>query len=96
MSTSASQDRLKHIATEQNRSFQEVWKLFLLERFLVRLSRSNYNEKLVFKGGLLLSYYLLIARETTDIDLLARRFQAEMSQIKIFCVTSISKKSLMM
>ena len=82
MNEQALKDRLKHIATEQNRSFQEVWKLFLLERFLVRLSRSNYNEKLVFKGGLLLSYYLLIARETTDIDLLARRFQAEMSQIK--------------
>ncbi len=82
MNEQALKDRLKHIATEQNRSFQEVWKLFLLERFLVRLSRSKYNEKLVFKGGLLLSYYLVIARETTDIDLLARRFQTEIPQIK--------------
>ena len=48
----------------------------------MRLSRSKYNEKLVFKGGLLLSYYLVIARETTDIDLLARRFQTETPHIK--------------
>ncbi|MDX2346566.1 MAG: nucleotidyl transferase AbiEii/AbiGii toxin family protein [Legionella sp.] len=82
MNEQALKDRLKHIAAEQNRSFQEVWKLFLLERFLVRLSHSKYNEQLVFKGGLLLSYYLVIARETTDIDLLARHFQAEMHQIQ--------------
>jgi predicted nucleotidyltransferase component of viral defense system len=69
MNEQALKDRLKHIATEQNRSFQEVWKLLLLERFLVRLSRSQYADRLIFKGGLLLSYYLAIARETTGLDL---------------------------
>lgn len=82
MNEQALKSRLKQIATEQNRSFQEVWKLLLLERFLVRLSRSQYADKLIFKGGLLLSYYLAIVRETTDIDLLARRLQAEITQIQ--------------
>ena len=82
MNEQALKDRLKHIAKEQNRSFQEVWKLFLLERFLVRISHSNYNNQLIFKGGLLLSYYMVIARETTDIDLLARSLEAGISQIE--------------
>ena len=82
MNEQALKDRLKHIAKEQNRSFQEVWKLFLLERFLVRISKSNYNNRLIFKGGLLLSYYMVIARETTDIDLLVRSLEAGISQIE--------------
>lgn len=82
MNELALKERLKYIAKEQKRTVQEVWKLLLLERFLVRLSHSKYNTQLVFKGGLLLSYYLVIARETTDIDLLARSLQAGKSQIE--------------
>ena len=62
MNEQALKERLKYIARNQKRSFQEVWKLLLLERFLVRLSRSKYQNKFIFKGGLLLSYYLVIAK----------------------------------
>ena len=60
MNEQALKDRLKHIAVEQSRHFQEVWKLLLLERFLIRLSRSKFSEQLIFKGSLLLSYYLIM------------------------------------
>ncbi len=77
MNEQALKARLKHIAKALDKSFNEVWKLLVLERFLARLSRSEYSDKLIFKGGLLLSYYLTIGRETIDIDLLARRLNAE-------------------
>lgn len=53
----------------------------MLERFLVRLGKSDYNTKLIFKGGLLLSYYIDILRETIDVDLLARKLSAEKDNI---------------
>ena len=59
-----------------------MWKLLLLERLLVKLARSKHHDKFIFKGGLLLSYYMVIARETTDIDFLAQKLQAEIPQLK--------------
>ena len=82
MNEPALKARLKHIAKEFGKSFNEVWKLLILERFLARLSCSEYSDKFIFKGGLLLSYYLVIGRETTDIDLLAKRLHAEKSHIE--------------
>lgn len=82
MNEQALKARLKHISKELGKSFNEVWKLLVLERFLARLSRSEYSDKFIFKGGLLLSYYVVIGRETTDIDLLAKRLHAEKSHIE--------------
>lgn len=83
MNEQALKARLKHIAKEKGKNFNEVWKLLVLERFLARLSRSEYSNKFIFKGGLLLSCYLAIGRETTDIDLLARRLNAEKSNVEL-------------
>lgn len=82
MNEQALKARLKHIAKEQGKNFNEIWKLLVLERFLARLSRSEYSDKFIFKGGLLLSYYLIIGRETIDIDLLARQLNAEKSHVE--------------
>ena len=82
MNEQALKARLKHIAKEKHKSFNEVWKLLILERFLARLSRSEYSYQFIFKGGLLLSSYLIIGRETIDIDLLARRLNAEKSYVE--------------
>lgn len=83
MNEQALKARLKHIGKEKGKSFNEVWKLLILERFLARLSRSEYSDKLIFKGGLLLSHYLTIGRETIDIDLLARRLNTEKSSVEL-------------
>lgn len=82
MNEQALKERLKHIAKKEKHSFQEIWKLLLLERLLVRLGRSQYSDQLIFKGGLLLSYYIRIGRETSDIDLLARNIQVESAYIQ--------------
>lgn len=81
MNEQALKARIKEIAKNKNKSFYEVWKLLVLERFLVRLGKSPYNSKLIFKGGLLLSYYIDILRETIDVDLLARKLIAEKDNI---------------
>ena len=74
-------DRVRQIAKEQDRLFNDVWKNLVLERFLVRLSKSSYNKQLVFKGGMLLSQYIPIGRETVDLDFALRNFQAEQSSL---------------
>lgn len=63
-------DKIRQIAKEQNRLFNDVWTKLILERFLVRLSRSQYTDKLIFKGGMLLAEYLKVGRETLDLDFL--------------------------
>ncbi len=82
MNEQALKDKLRLIANLRKIDFQEVWKSLILERFLVRLANSNYHHKLIFKGGFLLAYYIPIARETMDIDLLARKLKAEMKNIQ--------------
>ncbi len=61
-------DRVRAIAKEQNRAFNDVWKALALERFLARLSRSDQQSRFIFKGGFLLSKYMRLGRETTDLD----------------------------
>ncbi len=70
-------DRLKNIAKEQGKRFNEVWKKLVLERLLVRISHSEYSGNFVFKGGLLLSHYIEIGRETKDADFLANFLSAQ-------------------
>jgi predicted nucleotidyltransferase component of viral defense system len=82
MNETALKDRLKVIAKEKGSTFNEVWKQFLLERFLARLSHSDHQEKFIFKGGLLLAQYLIIGRETTDADFLMTKMKSEAGVIE--------------
>lgn len=63
---------LKH-ARETGRPFQELLQLYGMERFQYRLSRSQYRDKLVLKGALMLMVWRSsISRPTLDIDFLGR------------------------
>ncbi len=53
-----------------------------LERFLVRISKSAYKDKLIFKGGMCLNQLLDIRRTTVDIDFLARGLSTKIEDIK--------------
>ncbi|MDM8567054.1 nucleotidyl transferase AbiEii/AbiGii toxin family protein [Candidatus Halobeggiatoa sp. HSG11] len=61
----------------------EVWRRLILERMLVRIYHSKYSDKFIFKGGLLLSHYLDIGRETKDIDFLATLMDVTVPNIEI-------------
>lgn len=65
--------RLRNQANSSGRPFQLCLQLFCQEEFLRRLAASEYKERLVLKGGLLI--YCLTefsSRPTVDIDFLAR------------------------
>src|SRR4051812_17394461 len=74
-------DRIKNLALAQDRSVNEVLKQLYLERFLARLSRSEYADKFIFKGGNLLSYFIELGRETKDLDFLVTKLSAEESTL---------------
>jgi predicted nucleotidyltransferase component of viral defense system len=82
MNEAALKARLKFIAQEKLKTFNEVWKQLLLERFLARLSHSAYREQFIFKGGLLLAQYMELGRETTDIDFSMTKMKSEFSTIQ--------------
>lgn len=82
MNEAALKERLKVIAFEKNIALNKVWKQLLLERFLARLSSSLYQDKFIFKGGLLLAQYIAISRETIDIDFLMTKIKSEMKKIE--------------
>jgi len=65
--------RLLNQARSQDRPFQELLQYYAMERFLYRLSRSEYAEKFVLKGALLLTAWRApLSRPTVDIDLMGR------------------------
>lgn len=82
MNEEALKSRLKIIAREREQPFNQIWKQLLLERFLARLANSDHQEKLIFKGGLLLASYIQIGRETIDIDFLLTKLNAEKYQVE--------------
>lgn len=58
-------------ARREGRPADELLTLYVLERFLYRLSVSDHRDRLVLKGGMLLSAFGQ-RRPTRDIDLLAK------------------------
>ena len=58
-------DRLRNNAKEQGRPFQEVLQYSGIERFLYRLSVSEYAHIFVLKGGVLFTAWRLILRRPT-------------------------------
>ncbi len=74
--------KLRAIAKEKNRDPADLWQILTLERFLVRLANSKHRKHFVLKGGILLSKYIEIGRETTDLDFLARKLSNEVAGLK--------------
>lgn len=74
--------RLRNAVKELNRRPDDLWQSLVLERFLVRLARSEYRDHFVLKGGVLLAKYLFLGRETKDLDFLALNFSNNVESIK--------------
>jgi hypothetical protein len=62
---------LQNLARAQGRNTQQLFELYIHERFLARLAESRFSEMLVLKGGMLLAV-LEVRRPTRDADMLAR------------------------
>ncbi len=82
MNENALKERLKIISKEMGVTFNDCWKRLLLERFLARIASSKHRDKLIFKGGFLLSYLLDTDRETVDLDFLLTKLRAQADSIR--------------
>lgn len=60
---------VKNIAKEKKISAQLVLQNYMMERFLERMSLSEFRDKFIVKGGLLIASIVgLDSRATMDID----------------------------
>ncbi len=75
--------KLRAIAKEANRDPADLWQMLMLERFLARLGNSSYSDCFILKGGILLSKYIEIGRETIDLDFLAQKVRNEIENLRL-------------
>lgn len=69
ISSESLKGKIRNIANSKNLRSQEVLQMFFFERFLERLSKSEYKFNFVIKGGLLISSMIGINNRTTmDMD----------------------------
>ena len=50
-------EKSKNFAKDNGLSVQEVLQNYMFERFLERLSKSEYNEKFIIKGRIFIIFY---------------------------------------
>jgi len=61
--------KIRNLAREKDISAQVVFQNFMFERFLERLSKSEYKDKFILKGGILIAALIGIEnRATMDMD----------------------------
>lgn len=74
--------RINHYAKKNNIAAQVVLQNYMFERFLERLSKSEYQEKFVIKGGMLVAAIVgLDTRSTMDLDATLRNMPLTEEQI---------------
>lgn len=72
--------KLLNYSHKTGESFQQVVQLFAMNRFLYRLSQSQYASSLILKGAMLIyAQSTIISRSTLDIDFLAKFDNSESS-----------------
>ncbi|MGH9947046.1 MAG: nucleotidyl transferase AbiEii/AbiGii toxin family protein, partial [Pyrinomonadaceae bacterium] len=65
--------RLLNIARREDRTLNELLQYFAIERFLFRLSQTEYRRMFVLKGAQMMRIWEVpAARPTMDVDLLGR------------------------
>lgn len=66
-------DKLKNISKEKNVAFNTLFRIYMYDRFIERLSVSKYKDNFILKGGFYLSTLFGVEnRSTMDIDTIFR------------------------
>ncbi len=61
--------RIKNIAKENNADPRTLMRIYMMERFLERVAKSEYRDNFIIKGGMLVTSMVAVAlRSTMDID----------------------------
>jgi predicted nucleotidyltransferase component of viral defense system len=71
---------LQRLARRSGEATDELLTRFVLERFLYRVARSPYRDRLILKGGMLLEVFD-VRRPTRDIDFLGRSIANDTERI---------------
>ena len=67
--------KIRHLAKKNDMSAQVVLQNYMLERFLERLSKSDYKDKFILKGGMLIAALVGIDnRATMDMDVTIKNY----------------------
>lgn len=76
-------DRIKNKAKECQMPPDVVLHMYVMERFLERLSKSEHRDRFILKGGYLLyTMWGMAERTTSDIDLSSKSLNAETEEIE--------------
>lgn len=74
--------RLLNMADGNNKKYQQLIVRFFHERLLFRLSKSEYRERFILKGGALLyAFEEFIPRPTLDIDFMGHRINNDKANV---------------
>ncbi len=61
--------RIKSVAKQNNADARTLMRIYMMERFLERLTQSEYRDNFIIKGGILVTAIIGVAhRSTMDID----------------------------
>lgn len=74
--------RIRSIAREKRIDPAQLWQNLVLERFLVRLSKSKFSPHFILKGGVLLAHYVELSRYTQDLDFLIHNLNNEVATLE--------------
>lgn len=76
-------ERLRNVAAQTGKEFQSIVRQYVQERFLFRLSKSDYSKNFILKGALLfVAHDISRNRPTRDIDFLGSAISNEIKDIK--------------
>jgi len=81
--TASLKARIRNIAKAKNVSAQTLLQNYMFECFLDRLSRSDYKDKFIIKGGILIAVIVgLDSRSTMDLDTTLRKLELTEANIR--------------
>lgn len=70
--------KIKNLSAEKKVPAQILMRLYMMERLLERISVSNYKDKFIIKGGLLISSLIGVgSRVTMDLDATIKKLKLE-------------------
>ncbi|WP_427876621.1 nucleotidyl transferase AbiEii/AbiGii toxin family protein [Gardnerella sp. 2492-Sm] len=83
--------KIKNVALQKGVDPRVLMRVYMMERFLDRVSRSRYKDNFVLKGGMLISYLVGVnLRTTMDIDTTMQNISLSEDDVHIFISDVIS------
>lgn len=82
---------IRHVSQKNNIKPEVIHRNFMMERFLERISLSDYKDQFVLKGGMFISKMVGISNRTTmDMDITVEGFPLTDEKIREVILTIIS------